>query len=154
MDLETLYRPTPDAPSLSLDRIYPEVPPRTIWEGLFDPRQAARVWFGSTLETDLRPGGLLKWTGVWEGKSFEDHGIVLACEDAKSLDCLYFSGWAGRDETPETRMRLTIRLEPAGSGTKVRVEQANFADATSRDHSIQGWNAILDAAAREIPGAA
>ena len=143
MDLKELYKPTPDAPSLRVERLLARAP-REVWTALLDPAYAAQVWFGSTLETDLRPGGFLKWTGVWEGKSFEDRSIVVDCEEAVFLDALYFSGFTGLTETPENRMRLTIRLTPEGQATKVVVEQANFLDATSRDHSVGGWNGILD----------
>lgn len=152
MDLEHLYKPAPHAPALRVERVLSR-PPREVWNALLDPAQAARIWFGSTLETDLRPGGSLKWTGTWEGKAFEDRAIVVACEEGVFVDCLYFSGFSGKVEAPETRSRLAIRLSPEGAGTKVAVEQENFADETSRDHSIGGWNAILDAAGK-APSAA
>lgn len=151
MDLETLYNPNPDAPSLRLERVLPAQSPREVWTALLDPAHAAQVWFGSNLETDLRPGGSLKWSGVWEGKSFEDRSIVVDCEDAVFLDCLYFSNFSGLQESPETRSRLVIRLSPEGPGTKVVVEQDNFRDVTSRDHSIGGWIGILDAVEQLVP---
>ena len=150
MDLDSLYRPVPDAPSLRVERRL-SLSPKEVWSALFDPAHAARVWFGSTLETDLRPGGFLKWTGVWEGKSFEDRSIVLDCEVAVFLDALYFSGFTGLTETPENRMRLTIRLAAEGAGTKVVLEQANFRDENSRDHSVGGWNGILDTVEKGAP---
>lgn len=143
MDLDALYKPAPDAPSLRVERVLARTPGE-VWSALLDPAHAARVWFGSTLETDLRPGGFLKWTGTWEGKTFEDRSIVVDCREPVFLDALYFSNFSGLPETPETRMRLTIRLSPEGTGTKVIVEQANFRDAASRDHSVGGWNGILD----------
>lgn len=153
MDLDNLYSPRPDAPALSIDRLLPEVSPRDTWALLLDPVHSERVWFGSTLETDLRPGGFVKWTGTWEGRSFEDRAIVLACEWEVFLDALYFSSFSGLQESPETRMRLTIRLDGDGSGTRVRLEQGNFQDDAKRDHSIEGWNGILDIVAKGVPGA-
>ena len=143
MDLDSLYKPVPDAPSLRVERLLSRNPSE-VWNALFDSVHAARVWFGSTLETDMRPGGFLRWTGVWEGKTFEDRSIVVDCQEDVYLDALYFSGFSGLAESPETRSRLIIRLSPEGTGAKVVVEQANFQDATSRDHSVVGWNGILD----------
>ena len=151
MDLDTLYRPRSDAPSLAIDRILPEVPPRDAWALLLTPIHSARVWFGSTLETELRPGGFVRWTGTWEGCAFEDRAIVLACERDAFLDALYFSGFSGLEESPQTRMRLTIRLSSEGGGCRVRLTQENFQDGGKRDHSIEGWNGILDIVAQGIP---
>lgn len=151
MDLDTLYRPRPDAPSLAIDRVLPEVPPQDVWALLFTPIHSARVWFGSTLETELRPGGFVRWTGTWEGCAFEDRAIVLDCDSGAFLDALYFSGFSGLQESPQTRMRLTIRISSEGSGCRVRVTQENFQDIGKRDHSIEGWNGILDIVAQGIP---
>lgn len=150
MDLETLYKPAPDAPSLRVERTLARTP-REVWTALLDPVHATRVWFGSTLETDLRPGGFLKWTGEWKGKRFEDRAIVVACEEGVFLEALYFSGFSEYAESAETRMRMVVRLNPQGGGTKVVVEQENFADETSRNHSRGSWNEILDAAGKEPP---
>ena len=76
----------------------------------------------------------------------------MDCEQAVFLDALFFRGIPGLAETPENRMRLTIRLAPEGQGTKVVVEQANFRDATSRDHSVGGWNGILDTVEKGMAG--
>lgn len=151
MDLDSLYRPRPDAPSLAIDRFLPEVSPSEVWALLLEPIHSTRVWFGSTLETDLRPGGSIKWTGSWEGKSFEDRAIVLSCALHEDIDMLYFSGFSGLEESPETRLRLTIRMSREGDGCRLRLEQGNFQDIARRDHSIEGWNGILDIVAQGIP---
>lgn len=154
MDLATLYDPRPDAPSLTIDRVLAGVTPNEVWTLLVDPIHAARIWFGSTLESDLRPGGFLKWTGTWEGRRFEDHAIILSCEKGIILDALYFSGFSGLEESAGTRLRLTIRLTGEDSGTRVCLEQQNFQDITARDHSVGAWNGILDIVSQGIPGIA
>lgn len=146
MDLDALYTPAPDAPSLRVERLL-DLAPSKVWTALFDPAYAARVWFGSTLETDLRPGGFLRWTGSWEGQVFEERAIVVACEPEEILDALYFSGMSGLTESPSTRLRLVVRLSAEGEGCRVVVEQENFPDVARRDHSIEGWNGILDTVA-------
>ncbi|MBK8804729.1 MAG: SRPBCC domain-containing protein [Fibrobacteres bacterium] len=151
MNLDDLYKPAPAAPALRVERLLARTP-REVWTALLDPAHAARVWFGSTLESDLRPGGFLRWTGQWEGKSFEDHAIVVAIDDGAFLDALYFSGLSGLSETPETRLRLVIRLSRKGAGTEVVIEQANFPDDERRDHSVTGWNMILDAVEKDMVG--
>lgn len=152
MDIDALYAPATEAPSLRVERFLDRSPSQ-VWRALFEPANAARVWFGSTLETDLRPGGFLRWTGTWEGRDFEDRAIVVACESGTFLDALYFSGMSGLSESPATRLRLVVRLAAEGAGCRVVVEQENFPDAARRDHSIEGWNGILDTVAGRVENA-
>lgn len=144
MDLDSLYQPSPDAPALRVERRFAKQSPDKIWNLLLDPAHAAKVWFGSTLETDLRPGGFLKWTGSWEGKAFEESAMVLECRPGVLLDSLFFSAFSGQTESPTTRLRLVLRLEPEGEGARLVVVQENFKDTAARDHSVASWNGILD----------
>jgi uncharacterized protein YndB with AHSA1/START domain len=149
LNLHEYYQPTPDAPSLRLDRLLPKRSPSEVWNLLFEPANAARIWFGSSMEADLRAGGVVRWFGSWEGVHFEDRAQVLESETNALFDAIYFSSFSGQAEGPTTRQRLTIRLAPEGDGTRVLLEHANFRDLTSRDHSISAWNAILDVVEQE-----
>lgn len=139
------YEPRPEAPTLSLYRTLKGVSEQDVWNALVESCDFSPYFFGAKMEADLRVGGTIVWSGQWQDKPYRDTGHILACSPTRHIQYLYFSNFSGEVESPSTRMRITIDIEASEIGTRIHLQQENCKDATQHDHSLMGWNTILDA---------
>ena len=75
--------------------------------------------------------------------TWQDHGVVLACDPPHQLRYSYYSGSCGLDDTPENYATVTYRLEEAPGGTVLTVHQQGYPSEDSRNSSNGGWDAVL-----------
>jgi len=54
-----------------------DAPRERVWAVLTDPDATREFMFGTTLETDWTVGGPIRWHGVWEGREYSDHGVIV-----------------------------------------------------------------------------
>ena len=102
-------------------------------------------WFGDAgAEIDLRPGGAM-------ALSWEEHGTVRARVERVEPHRLFSYRWASKmDAEPEDGASTLVEftLEPAGSGTVLRVVETGFAaldlppeeQAKRADGNTEGWD--------------
>ena len=101
--------------------------------------------FGTQVTTDWKVGSPITYRGVWQGKAYEDKGIVLEVVPGKSLVSTYWSGFSGRPDIPANYQRVAYTLEPAPEGTRLTLTQSNIPSEKERDHSMQNWGMVLEA---------
>jgi uncharacterized protein YndB with AHSA1/START domain len=96
-----------------------------------DVRWAA--WWGAGSTIDARPGGrvLIRYPNA-----VEVTGEVVEVSPPTRIVFTY--GYASGKPIPPGGSRVTIRLEAEGRGTRVHLRH-EFADASTRDHHVQGW---------------
>jgi uncharacterized protein YndB with AHSA1/START domain len=114
-------------------------PPEAVWTALTTAEGLAS-WFGDEATIDLRPGGAgeLRWT--------EGHKAGLRVERIEEPTVFGFT-WqiAGLPENDPRRTYVEFTLEPAGTGTRLRVVETGFAqlpEETYRseyDEHVKGW---------------
>ncbi|MEP6478016.1 MAG: SRPBCC domain-containing protein [Rhodoglobus sp.] len=119
------------------------VPPSRVWNALTDPKQVKQFMFGTDLITDWQPGGQIAWRGEWEGKPYEDHGVVLDFEPETLLRVTHYSPLGGEPDIPENYHTLTYTLEPKGEGTLITLTQDNNPSAEAQAHSEEMWTSML-----------
>lgn len=119
------------------------VPPSTVWDALTDPKQVKQFMFGTDLVTDWQPGERIAWRGEWDGKPYEDHGVVLDFEPETLLRVTHFSPLGGEPDIPENYHTLTYTLEPKGTGTLLTLTQDNNPSEAAQAHSEEMWNSML-----------
>jgi len=104
----------------------------TVFRYFTDSRRWAS-WWGAGSTIDPRPGGavLIRYPG-----GVEAAGEVLELAPPDRLVFTY--GFVSGQPIPAGSSRVEIRLEPAGSSTRVRLTHA-FAEARARDEHVQGW---------------
>ncbi len=90
-----------------------------------------------------QPGGAIVWRGIWEGKAYEDHGVILHLEPGRALQYSHFSPLAGLPDSPENYHRVTIELEDDGDQTRVSLAQDGNRNEEERAHSQENWRAML-----------
>jgi uncharacterized protein YndB with AHSA1/START domain len=120
-----------------------DAPPGKVWAAL-TTAEGLGAWFGNEAAIDLRPGGSarLSWT--------TGERIDLRVERVEEPTVFGFT-WHihGLPEDDPRRTYVEFTLEPAGSGTRLRVVETGFAqlpeDASRKAHdaSSEGWTREL-----------
>ncbi len=119
-------------------------PLERVWDAITQPAIVKQYFFGTDLDTDWKVGSPVFFRGEWQGRRYEDRGIVLAYEPMKALAFNYWSSFSGIPDTPETRQLVRYQLDPAADGVRVTVEQSNVASQAIADHSAENWRGVLD----------
>ncbi len=119
--------------------------PDKVWEALTNPEAIKQYFFGTNMDTDWRVGGPIIWKGVWQGKPYEDKGVVLKFILERMLQYTHFSPLSGVPDKPENYHTVTVELSPEGNQTRVTLEQDNNASEEEREHSAQNWEMMLSA---------
>lgn len=118
--------------------------PEAVWRALTEPELVKEYFFGTTLETDWVVGSPIVYRGEWQGKAYEDKGVVLEADRPRRLVSTYFSAMSGLPDVPENYQTVTYELAPEGSGTRLTVTQDNNRDDEAAEHSSANWTAVLD----------
>jgi uncharacterized protein YndB with AHSA1/START domain len=123
-----------------------DAPPNVVWAIVTEARHLAG-WFGDEAEIDLRPGGRMLLT--WHG-----HGTYEGRVEAVDQPRLFAFRWQTRQGAfSETNSTLvTITLEPAETGTRLRVVESGFTRlpwpdeqrARYAEDNAKGWLSELD----------
>ena len=121
-----------------------QAPPARVWKALTDPALIKEYLFGTQVSSDWKAGSQIRYRGVWEGKSYEDKGIVLKAEPRKVLESTYWSSMSGLPDVPENYKLVRYELTPEQGGTRLTVTQDNNATEAERDHSERNWKMVLE----------
>jgi len=119
--------------------------PGDVWAALVGPDAIKQYMFGTTVESEWRPGSPIVWKGEWQGRTYEDKGEILRLRPEKSLQYTHFSPMSGLPDEPGNYHTVTIDLSPEGAGTRVSLAQDGSTTADARDHSEENWSAMLSA---------
>ena len=117
--------------------------PAQVWEALTTPSMVKQYLFGTDVKSDWQVGSPITYTGVWEGKPYEDHGVILAVEPEKLLSTTYWSPAFGKPDLPENYMQVDYIITPMDDGTQLTIEQSGNPTKESADHSASNWNMVL-----------
>jgi uncharacterized protein YndB with AHSA1/START domain len=91
------------------------------------------MWWGKGSTIEARPGGRVF---VRHPNGIESSGEVIEIEAPARIVFTY--GFVSGNPIPPGASRVTIRLEPIASGTRVHVSH-EFAESAVRDEHVQGW---------------
>ena len=120
-------------------------PAERIWKALTDPAAIKQYYFGTNLETTWKVGAPITWKGEWEGRAYEDKGVIKAFDAPRTMAYSHFSPLAGKSDKPENYHNLVVSLAPSGKNTRVTLEQDNNATEEERAHSQKNWAMTLGA---------
>jgi uncharacterized protein YndB with AHSA1/START domain len=118
-------------------------PVEKVWEALTTPEIVKKYLFGTEMKTSWKVGDPISYSGVWEGKPYEDKGTVVAYEPMKQIVTTYWSPASGLPDLPENYQMVTYSVSSDVDGTKVTVTQSNAKTQESADHSVNNWNMVL-----------
>lgn len=114
-----------------------------VWDALVNPEQIKKYLFGTQTHCDWKVGSPLRFTGEWEGKSYEDKGTILAVEKEKLLSYDYWSNFSGVPDVPENYQIVTFSLQGVAGKTQLQLTQQNIRSEEAKAHSEENWKMVL-----------
>ena len=118
-------------------------PVAKVWEALTKPALVKQYFFGSDMITDWKVGSPLQFKGEYNGKLYEDKGVVLEYTPNKSLSFSYLSDWSGLPDTPENYLLVTYSVKEVNGSTELTITQTNYDEEKAR-HSEGSWKLVTD----------
>jgi uncharacterized protein YndB with AHSA1/START domain len=127
--------------SLSVD-ILIDAEIEDVWDVLVNPRKAGELFWGSTVESDFKVGSPIVWKGTWDGKPFEDRGII---KEMRKGEVLQYTHWSTAAPVPTEKERnlITVRLQKRPNGVQVTFQHENIASLSMKEHSEGMWKQLL-----------
>ena len=120
-----------------------QAPPSEVWDALVDPEKIREYMFGTNVTSDWKEGSPITWKGEWEGKAYEDKGVIQKMKPRQVLQYSHFSPLAGLPDKPENYHNVTIELAGNGGATNVTLTQDNNSTEKAREHSEKNWEMML-----------
>jgi uncharacterized protein YndB with AHSA1/START domain len=109
-------------------------PAPAVWNALVDPALIKQYMFGTTVISEWTEGSPIAWKGEWQGKPYEDKGVILRIHPNRLLKYTHFSPLSGLPDTPDNYHTVTVELAGEPGGTRVSLSQDNNPTAQEREH--------------------
>ena len=116
-----------------------------VWDALTDPEVIRQYMFGTNVISDWRQGSPIVWKGEWQGKKYEDRGMILRFEPEHLIQYSHFSPLSELPDAPENYHIVTIKLSTSGAQTLVSLAQDNNPTEDAQKHSEEMWTTMLTA---------
>ena len=127
-------------------------PVARVWEALVKPEIIKKYMFGTNVISDWKEGSPIVWKGEWQGKKYEDKGVILKLEPRRLIQYSHFSPLSAKLELPENYHTVTIKLASKGEETEVALSQDNNETPQEQEHSRQNWQMMLAGLKRLLEG--
>jgi uncharacterized protein YndB with AHSA1/START domain len=114
-----------------------------VWDALVNPEAIKKYMFGTNVVTNWKEGSPIVWKGEWQGKSYEDKGVILKLEPFQTLKYSHFSPLSGLTDKPENYHTVTVELSDDELHTNVSLSQDNNPNEQEREHSEENWGMML-----------
>jgi uncharacterized protein YndB with AHSA1/START domain len=128
---------------VATSRITIDAPAERVWSVLTDRDAIKEFMFGTDVVTDWVVGSPIVWKGVWQGKDYEDKGVILELEPGRRLVHTHFSPLSGQPDSPENYHTLTWTLEGGAGETHLTLSQDNNSSAEEAEHSKGMWDSLV-----------
>ena len=120
-------------------------PSTDVWNALVNPEAIKQYMFGTNVVSNWKEGSPIVWKGEWQGKSYEDKGVILQFKPGRTIQYSHFSPLSGLPDKPESYHTVTIKLSNEGTQTRVSLSQDNNPTEQEREHSEKNWGMMLTA---------
>ncbi len=118
-------------------------PKAKVWNALVSPKAIKQYMFGTNVVSDWREGSPITWSGEWQGKPYEDKGVILQLKPERTVQYSHFSPLSGLSDKRENYHTVTIELWGEGNQTRVSLAQDKNPTEQARDHSEKNWEMML-----------
>jgi uncharacterized protein YndB with AHSA1/START domain len=120
-----------------------KAPIEKAWNALTNAEIVKQYFFGSDQVTDWKVGSPIYFRGEYEGKSYEDKGIVQEYVPNKKLSFSYLSSWNALEDKPENYLLVQYEVKEVPEGTELTITQSNY-DEEKAKHSAENWKIVID----------
>ena len=132
-----------DKPFVSVAAVTVQAPTAKVWQALTDPALIKQYLFGTEVSCDWQVGSAITYSGVWQGKPYEDKGVILVIEPGRRLVSTFWSALEGKPDRPENYKKVRYELAAEGGATQVTISNDNNATQADAEHSSQNWQMVL-----------
>lgn len=130
-------------PLIAQAQIVISAPIAKVWDALVNPDMIKQYQFGTNVVSDWKEGSPILWKGEWEGKPYEDKGVILTMKPERVLQYSHFSPLSGAVDVPEHYHIVTIEVSSVGTGTLLQLSQDKNATQEEREHAEKNWAMML-----------
>src|SRR3989442_11297420 len=79
-----------------------------VWNALVNPDAIKRYMFGASVVSDWREGSSIVWKGEWQGRPYQDKGVIVRFQPDRTVQYTHFSPLSGVPDTPENYHTVTL----------------------------------------------
>jgi uncharacterized protein YndB with AHSA1/START domain len=116
-----------------------------VWEALTNPAIIKKYMYGTNTKSDWKKGSPITYSGEWQGKPYEDKGVIKEIIPEKVLHTTYYSPLSGKDDKPENYANVIYELEPMDAKkTKLTISQDNIDNEAGVATSEKNWGMVID----------
>jgi uncharacterized protein YndB with AHSA1/START domain len=115
-----------------------------VWKALTDPEQIKKYLFGTETVSDWKVGSSITFSGMWDGKAYQDKGTIMQIEKEKILKYNYWSSFSGTEDKLENYANITYSLDEKNGETTFTILQDGIKSKEARDHSEQNWKMVMN----------
>ena len=115
-----------------------------VWDALVNPKLIKQYMFGTNAVSDWREGSPIIFKGEWQGRTYEDKGVILRLKPEQVIQYTHFSPLSGLPDIPENYHTVTIELAREKNGVTVSLSQDNNPTDEAREHSEKNWGMMLE----------
>jgi uncharacterized protein YndB with AHSA1/START domain len=119
-------------------------PVNKVWKALTDPDLIKEYLFGTNTSTDWKKGSPITYSGVYQGKSYQDKGTIIDIIPEKLLHTTHYSPLSGKEDKPENYHHVIYELTEENGYTRVNLTQDNVSNEEELRHVEKNWNMVLD----------
>ena len=118
----------------NISRITINTTVKKVWDTL-TKSELVKLWqYGSLLQTNWEVGSKIKFVTEWEGKTFEQWGIVLEYTPTQKLRYSLFAPRPDLEDKPENYFEMIYSLTADNGQTKLQiVQEDNRPNAVQED---------------------
>ena len=121
-----------------------------VWDALINPSAIKQYMFGADVESTWHEGSDITWKGEFNGKTYEDKGVILQMEPEKMLKYTHFSALSGKPDEPDNYHIVTVYLADGADKTEVSLTQENNTDEDARLESEKNWMLMLEGLKKHV----
>lgn len=121
-----------------------------VWEALTTPALIKKYLMGADVHTDWKVGSPLTYTGTYNGKPFEEKGVIQKIEPRKVLQATHFSTSSGKPDKPENYALVTWKLHEQEGATVLVVSQDGIANEAGIEGAKKNWTQVLQALKKTV----
>ena len=93
--------------SISID-----APAAAVWKAITTPALIKKYLMGTEVTSDWKVGSPIAYKGEYEGKAYQDKGMIKKIKPEKILQSTYWSSMGGKEDKPENYNLVTYTLSP------------------------------------------
>jgi uncharacterized protein YndB with AHSA1/START domain len=114
-----------------------------VWKALVNPEAIRQYMFGTNVVSDWHEGATIIWKGEWQGKSYEDKGVILQFKPGRTIQYSHFSPLSGLPDKPDNYHTVALELSDEDNQTRVSLTQDKNATEEERADSEKNWGMML-----------